>query len=665
MTTINFAKELNDQQLAAATSSFQHNLVLAGAGSGKTRTIIYRVAYLLSQNVQPESILLVTFTNKAAREMTERVETLLSNDQPSAKVWSGTFHSIAHRLLKKYAAAIGLPNNFTITDEEDCRDLIALSIKELGINAQPKIFPTPAVIRDLYSFSRNTMKPLEEIILERHPSWEKYIDDLKSIVQRFQEKKLSSGVLDFDDLLYNWLKLLQHPGVKTILQNQFQHVLVDEYQDTNKIQASIILNLAGEKTNIMAVGDDAQSIYSFRGADISNIIAFPKDFKDVQTFRLEKNYRSTPEILLLANCIIASNKNQFQKSLQAVLPSAEKPQLFPAADNRHEADHICQSIRNAHRNGTPLEEIAVLFRASFHSQQLELSLNRAGIAYEYRGGVRFFERSHIKDAISFLRVINNITDEMAWRRLLLLQPGIGDRTAGQIFAVIQTYVDINSALNDGQISNIAGRGRDGWKNLVSLFEELKSHTEINPVSAPGLLLNGLAASRYKQILEASYPDWQERLEDIKQLGVFAEQFPTIHDFVAELTLQTERFNITEKSVEDEGKIILSTIHQAKGLEWEYVFIINACEGAFPHYKALGDGLAMEEERRLFYVAVTRAKMHLTVSYPSVNMANGNWTVAQPSPFIRELPEELFGGQYDSLGLPPSDGEISYLPDLSL
>lgn len=665
MTNINFAQELNDQQCAAATANFQHSLVLAGAGSGKTRTIIYRVAYLLDQGVQPENILLVTFTNKAAKEMTERVEKLLSNNQPFARVWSGTFHSIAHRLLKKYAAAIGLPNNFTIIDEEDCRDFISLSIKELGINAQPKIFPTPAVIRDLYSYSRNTVQPLEDIILERHPSWEKYINDLKLIVQKFQEKKLASGSLDFDDLLYNWLKLLNHPNVKTILQNQFKHVLVDEYQDTNKIQASIIQALANEKTFVMAVGDDAQSIYSFRGADISNIIAFPKNFSGAHTFRLEKNYRSTPEILTLANHIIAGNKNQFQKTLQAVLPNSDKPLLFAAADNRHEAEHICQSINNAHREGTNYDQIAVLFRASFHSQQLELALNRAGIGYEYRGGVRFFERSHIKDALAFLRVINNIADEMAWRRILLLQPGIGERTAEQIFNVVQTYVDINFALIDGQISSIAGRGRDGWKNLVAIFEDLKLGAEINQVSAPGLIITGLAESRYKQLLEASYPDWQERLEDIKQLGIFAEQFPTIHDFIAELTLQTERFNLKEENTNNDGKIILSTIHQAKGLEWEKVFVINACEGAFPHYKALGDQRAMEEERRLFYVAVTRAKNQLTISYPSVNMASGNWTVALPSPFIRELPEELFSSPYDSNHLPASDGEISYLPDLSL
>lgn len=662
--TINFAEELNDQQFSAVTSTSQHNLVLAGAGSGKTRTIIYRVAYLLSQNVQPENILLVTFTNKAAREMTERVNHLLNNDQSFSKVWSGTFHSIAHRLLKKYGSAIDIKNNFTIIDEEDCRDLIALAIKECGVIAQPKIFPTPAVIRDLYSFSRNTVQPLEDIILERHPSWEKYVDDLKQITQKFQEKKEASSVLDFDDLLYGWLKLLNHPNIKTILQNQFKHVLVDEYQDTNKIQASIILALANTDTNIVAVGDDAQSIYSFRGADISNIISFPKNFTNCQTFRLEKNYRSTPEILTLANHIISGNKNQFQKTLQAVLPSASKPLLFVATDSRHEADFICKKINQVYQEGTSLNDIAVLFRASFHSQQLELALNKLGIEYEYRGGVRFFERSHIKDTLAFLRVINNINDEMAWRRILLLQPGIGDRSAEQIFRVIQTYTDINFALNDGQISNIAGRGRDGWKNLVSLFEELKVAGEINPVTAPGIILSGLPSTRYKQLLEVSFPDWQERLEDIKQLAVFAEQFPTIHDFIAELTLQTERFNLKDHN-SNNGKIILSTIHQAKGLEWQQVFIINVCEGSFPHYKTLGYVTATEEERRLFYVAVTRAKQELVISYPSINMTNGSWTVAQASPFIREIPDNLFASSYDSISLPASDGEISYLPDLSL
>lgn len=657
---VNYQQELNSEQYRVVTEGNGPCLVLAGAGSGKTRTIVYRVAYLIECGINPENILLVTFTNKAAREMLSRVEQLLGK-YPNG-LWGGTFHHIGNRILRKYASKLGYKPNFTILDEEDCKDLIKVCLKEEKIDIKDRRFPSPAVLKDLISFSKNSQIALEEIISTRHFKWLQLEDKIKQLASRYEEKKQKNNSMDFDDLLANWLKMLrENEGVKNGLSAKFHYILVDEYQDTNYLQAQIIKELAEVHRNVLAVGDDAQSIYSFRAADIGNILNFPKVFPEAQIFKLETNYRSTPEILSVANVVIENNKNQYRKILRPILDSNVLPNLVSASSSAKEAEFIAQKILQLKDNGLLLNKIAVLFRAAYHSQELEFELAKRDIPYDYRGGVRFFERAHIKDVLAFLKIINNLADEVAWRRILNLQTGIGEVMADRIYKRVKLINDIEEALSLNLGDVLTPKSEIGWRGLIDIFNKFKTQN-----SKIDELIRRIAESNYKDYLESEYPNFQERLDDLEQLALFAERYNDLNSFLADISLQ-ENFNAiwAKPNNSEEDRIVLSTIHQAKGLEWEAVFIINLIDSAFPNNRALAETGGLEEERRLFYVAITRAKKHLFLSYSVINrgMAFNN-----PSQFLSEINVDLLKEVrqiektiWNRNDL--NDGNVSYLPDV--
>nr|MBA3787015.1 ATP-dependent helicase [Acidobacteriota bacterium] len=429
-----YQQELNAEQFRVVTAKPQATLVVAGAGTGKTRTITYRVAYLIEQGVSPQRILLATFTNRAAREMLRRVETL-TGSQNVHRVWGGTFHRIANLILRRHAVSIGYDSNYSILDAEDAKDFVNVCIDEAGIDTKAKRFPKPEVVQNIISYANNTDQPIEEVIVKRYPYFEMLTEQIKRVDYIFQDRKLARNVMDYDDLLLNWKKLLvSKPEIADLYAEQFQHILVDEYQDTNKLQAEIIDLLAVKHRNVMVVGDDAQSIFAWRGAEFTNIYEFPERYPEAVTYKLETNYRSTPEILGLANVSIANNRKQFPKMLQAVKkPKDFKPALVPCSNTEQQSAFIASRILELRDEGVSLEEIAVLYRSHYHSLELQLELTRRNIPYRIQSGVRFFEQAHIKDVISYLRIIVNPRDELAWKRILKMIPSVGNATANRIY----------------------------------------------------------------------------------------------------------------------------------------------------------------------------------------------------------------------------------------
>lgn len=639
---VDYRKELNAEQLDVVLHGDGPCLVLAGAGSGKTRTIVYRVAYLVESGVKPEHILLVTFTNKAAKEMLFRVEELLGAFPKS--LWGGTFHHVANVLLRKYAKVIGYDNNFTILDEEDSKDLINLCVKALRIDPKKMRFPSAGVINGLLSLSKNTNVPLEELVTEYKPEFAKVSGDLVAVQRAYEERKRRNNLMDFDDLLSNLLQLLeQHENVRQVLGQQFRYILVDEYQDTNHLQARIVTLLSQVHHNILVVGDDAQSIYSFRGADISNILEFPKLFPGCPTFRLETNYRSTQPVLDVANEVIKHNRDQFPKKLKHVREGSIRPVIVPAVSDEQEAEFVVQKILELRDDGVPLQEMAVLFRAAYHSQALEFELTRRDIPYEFRGGLRFFDRAHIKDVLAHLKVVDNPRDEVALSRSLRLQVGIGEQSAGQLFELVQERL----GAPDEEVHPLTpvidqlvppSRAESGWKNFRSTLESLIDERSNGPETLVRLVMDG----DYRDYLKNQYQDADDRLQDLEQLALFAGKYDDLSKFLSEVSLQ-ESFGVVGGQPEqgNRERLVLSTIHQAKGLEWRAVFIIHLSDTYFPNPRALAEDGGLEEERRLFYVAVTRAKEHLFLSY---SLAAGYRTMSMhlqsPSPFLKEIPDKL-------------------------
>jgi DNA helicase-2/ATP-dependent DNA helicase PcrA len=638
---VDYSKELNPEQLDVVMRGDGPCLVLAGAGSGKTRTIVYRVAYLIERGVKPENILLVTFTNKAAKEMLFRVEQLLGTFPKS--LWGGTFHHVANVLLRKYARALDYDNNFTILDEDDSKSLISLCVKSLRIDPKKMRFPSNGVLRSLISYSRNTGESLEDLISEGKPEFMKIMPQIIDVAREYEARKKRANAMDFDDMLVNLRNLLRdHENVRQALGTQFKYILVDEYQDTNHLQAEIVTLLAQVHKNILVVGDDAQSIYAFRGADIANILNFPKLFPDAKMFKLEINYRSTQPILDVANEVIKHNIEQFPKKLQHVREGSIRPVMVPAASDEQEAEFVAQRILELRDEGMPLPKIAVLFRAAYHSQALEFELTKRDIPYEFRGGVRFFDRAHIKDVLAYLKVVNNPRDEMSFLRVLQHQVGIGEQTAGQLFDVIQ------GAMRDSDERHVleavfeelspVQRAEKGWKTLRGILEALIADRE----QGPETLVRVVMDSDYQDYLRNQYQDAEDRIADLEQLALFAGKYKSLDSFLSEVTLQ-EDFGVVGASEDRSAKeqIVLSTVHQAKGLEWSAVFMIHLSDAYFPHARALTEDGGMEEERRLFYVAVTRAQEYLYLTY---SLASGYRTMTMhlnaPSPFLKEIPEKL-------------------------
>ncbi|MDP8259042.1 MAG: ATP-dependent helicase [Candidatus Aadella gelida] len=634
-THIDFKGSLNKDQYDVATRADGPCLVLAGAGSGKTQTLIYRLAYLLEKGIPPENILLMTFTNKAAREMRDRTEMLLRYSPKG--LWSGTFHHVGNRSLRIYAEEVGYTRDFGILDQHDSRDLIKTCIKKMKTFAKDEKFPKPSVVQSIISLSTNISSSVEDTIEDRYPYFTKFGWEIKKIKEEYEKKKKESGNMDYDDLLSKWKWLLKNvPSVKKRFSEQFRYIMVDEYQDTNSIQADIVDILGSCHRNILAVGDDAQSIYSFRGAKVENILNFPKKFKDTKIFKLVTNYRSTPEILELANDSLLNNENQFHKELMAVNASIEKPALVKVKDPYSQARFISQRVIELKNEGIRLDDIAVLFRAHYQSAELEMELVKKGIPYVVRGGIRFFEQAHIKDVLAYMKVAINPLDEVAWIRALSLCPGIGPGYAEKIYLSFRSKDQTVHGFITGDLSKaMSKKAYSGFTRFRRIIERITaSKNELSPGEMIRLILD----EGYETHLLSSFENGKDRVEDIHELMSFSNEYATSSDFLSDITLR-ENFKGETFSTqnEDDDQLILSTIHQAKGLEWDSVILIGLCEGQFPHPKAMAEDAEMEEERRLFYVAVTRAKRYLYMIHPATRYDYQKGTViAGSSRFLKEL-----------------------------
>lgn len=634
---IDYEKELNSEQYQVVMEEGGPLLVLAGAGSGKTRTLTYRVARLLESGVQPDRILLATFTNKAARSMLNRVESILHSY--TGKILGGTFHHIAHILLRKYALRLGYNHNFSIVDSEDSRQLLSTCMAELKINPKLAKFPKSNILAEIISLTNNTQNTLENVLQTRYPFFLHLINEINQTACLYIQKKKDLSVMDFDDLICNLHTLLKdHHDLRHQLAHRFEHVLVDEYQDTNIIQADIVDFLASAHRNLMVVGDDSQSIYSFRGASFSNIINFPNRYPDCKIFKLETNYRSTPEILHLANLSITNNEKQFPKELRAVRKNGMRPVMVSAQNSLKQADFVAQRIIELSRGGVPLQEIAVLYRAHYHSMELQMELVRRNIPFDIRSGIRFFEQAHIKDVTSYMRVIVNPGDELAWRRLLLMYAKIGKATVEKLWHYLARETNPLTAIFSDEFIRITPKqakpGIEDCRNTIKSLLNLPPQERI-PDKIIEVLLN---KSGYRTYLQDHYSDAAAREEDLLQLGNFSAQFSLMEDFLNELALLTNMSR--EEDLEDrqkEDKVILSTIHQAKGLEWSYIFLIWCADGMIPLQRSLKEPGGEEEERRLFYVAVTRAKDQLYLCSPVVDYTRSSGALTMsPSRFIREI-----------------------------
>ncbi len=657
---IDYAAELNEQQLAAVTAPPGPLLVIAGAGSGKTRTLTYRVAYLLENGIDPRNVLLLTFTNKAAREMLNRVANLLPVD--ASGLWGGTFHSVGNRILRRHGSALGYSSGFTIMDREDQKDLINTVVAGAGIDPKEIRFPKGDVLAEIFSFVVNTEKPLVELLAEKFPYFLPLLDKIRDVHERYEKKKKATNSMDFDDLLQKTLSMFQqHERIAEVYRRQFQFVLVDEYQDTNKIQADIVDLLARDHHNVMVVGDDAQSIYSWRGANFQNILEFPKRYPDAQVFKIEMNYRSVPEILQVANAAIAANVRQFRKHLSAIRESkALKPALVALNDGAEQAQFVAQRILELRDENVDLNDIAVLYRAHYHALELQLELSRRGIPYQITSGIRFFEQAHIKDVTSFVRFIANPRDEVAFNRMVKLLPGIGNRTAENLWRDWETGRAVAGIGDPGreetsapagvtapgysfgkllQAMSVPAKSKKLWTQLAHTLDEIAPGGQPNP---PSEMITSIVEAIYDDYAKVNFTNYELRREDLDQLAIFARQFKDVHEFLSQLALIS---NVDAEAVpgqtSDKEAVNLSTVHQAKGLEFHTVFVIWLTDGMFPSSRSLDTRDALEEERRLFYVAVTRARDELYLTYPHMRLAGGYGDVFQrPSRFLQEISNDL-------------------------
>ncbi|PYK07737.1 MAG: DNA helicase UvrD [Verrucomicrobia bacterium] len=640
---IDYAAELNKQQLAAVTAPPGPLLVIAGAGSGKTRTLTYRVAYLLENGIDPRNILLLTFTNKAARQMLDRVANLLPVD--ASGLWGGTFHSVGNRILRRHGSALGYSSGFTIMDREDQKDLINSVVASAGIDPKEIRFPKGDVLAEIFSFVVNTETSMEELLAAKFPYFLPLLEKIQDVHDRYEKKKKATNSLDFDDLLEKTLSMLQqHEGIAAFYRRQFQFILVDEYQDTNKIQADLVDTLALDHKNVMVVGDDAQSIYSWRGANFQNILEFPKRYPDARVFKIEMNYRSVPEILEVANAAIAANVQQFRKRLSATRESnAVKPALVALNDGAEQAQFVAQRILELRDEDVDLNEIAVLYRAHYHAIELQLELSRRGIPYQITSGIRFFEQAHIKDVTAFIRCVGNPRDEVAFKRMVKLLPGIGNRNAENLWNAwdrsLHERGEITSWVERLLVMNVSARARKAWEQLAHTLDEIAPRGQPNP---PSEMITSIVEAIYDDYAKVNFTNYELRREDLNQLAVFARQFKDVHEFLAQLALisNVDAEAVPNQTAEKEA-VNLSTVHQAKGLEFNTVFIIWLTDGMFPSGRSLDTRDAIEEERRLFYVAITRARNELYLTFPHMRLSGGYGDVFQrPSRFLQEIPNQL-------------------------
>ena len=637
--TVDYAGALNSEQLAAVQAPPGAVLVIAGAGTGKTRVITYRVAYLLETCARADEVLLLTFTNKAAREMMGRVESLTGT--ASHEFWGGTFHHIAHRLLRKHAERIGYKKGYTILDREDSQSLLRACISERKRSAgksSGKRFPQAQVLSSIHSLAVNTQTHAAEVIASRYTHLADRTDEILQIFRAYEKRRRDANAMSYDDLLWNWLKLLEDEEFRSALRARFRHVLVDEYQDTNLLQGAIVDLMCRPDGCITVVGDDAQSIYAWRGATPENILTFPERYHDTKLFKLETNYRSTPEILEVANRAIVANPRKFEKNLHPSRDSGVAPEVVPCRDAFQQSRFVTERIIQMHEEGTSLEDIAVLYRSHWNALELQLEMQRRDVPFRVRGGIRFFEQAHIKDVTAFLRAVVNPRDEIAWLRLLPLIPHVGAATAQAVFGILDA---IPSPLEELESADVLGavsaKAKKPYRKVARLVKKLAT-PEMR--AAPSEMIRRVMDGFYADYLVTRYPNARLRREDISQLGLYAAQSDSAEAFLSDLALSGVVEAETSPVGPDEDKFVtLSTVHQAKGLEWPVVFVIWLADGRFPTDFAGRVEGGYDEERRLFHVAVTRAKDELVLAYPMTYRWRGKAPVLMKrSRFLTELDE---------------------------
>jgi len=630
---INYRNELNPSQLEAVTTINGPVLVIAGAGSGKTRVIVYRVAFMMENGISPDDILLLTFTRKAAREMLGRVQQLLK-DNAAQKVFGGTFHAFSNHILRKYANMLNIPVNFTIIDEEDSADTIDLIRSELKIEKKEKAFPRKNRIQEIISSARNRNLTIRDVIENEFSGLREFIEHIELINRGYEKYKKICKIFDYDDLM-DVLRdsLRDNPGFRRRLQNEYKYLMVDEYQDTNIIQKEIVEYLSEESRNILVVGDDSQSIYSFRGANYENILRFPQKYPDCKVIKIEENYRSNQKILDFTNDIILNAKIGYKKHLWSKIVYEAVPQVGKFYDQESEAEFVVDKILEYREKGIDLSQIAVLVRAFWHARYIELELNKRSIPYIAVGGLKFNERKHVKDVISYLRIIQNPYDAVAWHRVLKYLPGVGQVTAGKIIQKILT--DKGMDIDTFEKSKFA----DSLKNLTEMIDRAKDH---NITIAQKI---EFIKEYYTPLLQAREFDYQVRLLDINVLADLSSKYDSLEKFLTEFALDPPSRNFGTRSVplideSEDNPLTVSTIHSAKGLEWHSVIIPHALDGLIPSVRSLNNIEEIEEERRLFYVACSRAKQDLLITMPSY-VTTYNAFLSYPSRFLVEISKDKF------------------------
>ncbi len=652
---VDYGRELNVEQKAVVFAGDGPALVVAGAGSGKTRTLVYRVSRLIEDGLDPTRLCLLTFTNRAAREMTKRVAALIGADV--SRAMAGTFHAVAARLIRPHADLLGYRSNFTILDTEDAKELLESATSDIGVPITERRFPKGDVLRELFSFAVNTGRRLEDVLAADAPHFLAELPTIRKVLVRFAERKVLANGMDYDDLLVNLRRLLsEHDAVRRTLAARFSHVLVDEYQDVNHLQAELVDLLAkeSEPRNVMVVGDDAQSIYSFRGADFEALLGFPTRYPEAQIYKLETNYRSTPEILRLADASIALNSRRFEKVLVPTRSSGVPVVVVGAADVSQQSEFVAQRLLELRDEGVPLSEIGVLYRAHYQALELQLELTRRGIPYEIRSGLRFFEQAHVKDVLAFLRLAVNPQDEMSWKRTLKLLPKVGERTASTLWAAIQEAQDPVAAFSSLDFAKAPRPAVPSLRGLSKTLAALRRETYRKaPAEAVRYVVDH---GGYSEIAKAKFANQAARLDDLEALAQFALPYDDVERFLQEVTLFGDPVGEDTVAGENENeRVVLSSVHQAKGLEWRAVFVIGLVEDRFPNARALRTPEGLEEERRLFYVAMTRAKDELTLVHPLSGLDRyGRRIVTEESRFLRELPATT----YERWALEERDGEIS-------
>jgi len=609
---------LNHEQRQAVEHGDDPLLIIAGAGTGKTRTLIHRVAYKIEQGISPGRILLLTFTRRAAAEMLRRVDALLrelagsgsvGNGHTARAIWGGTFHATAARLLRMYARPVGLDPDFTILDRSDSEDLLNVARADLGLSKTEKRFPRKGTCMAIYSHCVNSGRAIEDVLTAHYPWCQDYAEPLKGMFREYGKRKEQGAVLDYDDLLLFWRGLLADEQAGERVRSRFDCVLVDEYQDTNRVQSEILKLLRPDGTGLTAVGDDAQSIYSFRAATVRNILDFPKEFPGTDVVTIEQNYRSTQPILIATNHVIRSARERYTKDLWSAREGGGRPALVTCLDEHDQAEFVVRQVLDQREEGVDLRRQAVLYRASHHSLLLEGELTQCNIPYVKYGGLKFLEAAHVKDLMSFLRLAENPRDIVAGTRILELLPGIGPRRARQL---IDLVVEAGGRLRVWDKATVPATTRDDWPKLVSLMKRLdrKGTTELASQIH-------LVRRFYEPFLEDKYDNPAPRLRDLEQLEQLASRFPDRQTMLTQITLDppSSTEDLAGPPLLDEDYLVLSTIHSAKGLEWDAVYVIHAADGNIPSDMATRNDEEIEEELRLFYVALTRAKNHLCVCHP--------------------------------------------------